>query len=402
MHYKKHIINTFILFLMIVCLGFSIGYGNKTKESKHIANIYLNNNSITADDIKNMHKSEELENKKLSFTGWKQIDDVMVEYIDLNRTAYVDIIKVCGDSSLVINGPILFLDNKEGCLIDKQTAYNLFGSIDVIGQVFNYNDRKVKIIGLHNGMDNTVVMQTDYDSNETMDAIAIEVNNNVSKNIKEFNDRYSINGFAIDSKIYHNIASIFIMIIPFIIAIVLLFRCIKRILNVRRKPLLFILYILSTLILFIILLKITSIEIKIPYDIIPNKWSDFEYWKELYEDYIERFRVIFYMKKYNIDIINIESVVKSIIFSVLSIILFLNLRNKIYIDNIKQGLIMVSIMLIISSITIIVLDYKYNLFISESIIWFIYPYYYMSMYISSKKISSLIETSDDNYKNIDL
>lgn len=390
MHYKKHIINMVILCSMIVCLGFSIGYGNKAKEGKHIANIYLNDNTITADSINNMHKSEELENKKLSFTGWKQIDDVMIECTDLNRTTNVDVIKVCGDSSLVISGPILFSDNKEGCLVDKETAYKLFGSTEVIGQVFKYDNRELKITGIHNGTDNTIIMQTDYDSNEEMDAIAIEVEDNVNKSIKEFSDRYSINSFGVDSKIYYNISNIFLMILPCMILIILLTRCIKETLKVKRKPLLFILYIACTVILVSILIKITGIQIKIPYDIIPNRWSDFGYWEKFFEDYTEKFETILYMKKYNIDIVNIQNSIKSIIFSILSIVLFLKFRNRIKINNIKQGTLIVSVMLSISFIVIIGLEYKYGLDINGLMIWLIYPYYYISMYISSGKINSLI------------
>ncbi|MGL5380143.1 ABC transporter permease [Clostridium sp.] len=391
MRHKKHIVNIIILCLMIVCLGFSIGYANKSKEGKHIANIYSNNKSLTAYEINNMHKSEEIEKKKLSFTGWKQIDDVEIEYTNLNRTTNVDVIKVCGDSSLLIKGPILFLDNKEGCLIDQETAYELFGSTDVVGQVLKYDNREVKIIGIHSGMNNTIVMQTDYDSKEIMDAIAIEVDGNVSKSIKEFSNRYSIDNFGVDSKIYYNIANIFIMILPFIIAILLLVKCIKEISLVKRKPFLFIIYIAFTVAIFAILIKITGIEIKIPYDLIPNKWSDFGYWEGLFKEYTEKFETILYMKKYNIDIINIQSATKSIMFSILSIILFLNFRNRIKINNIKQGAIIISVMLSVSFIVIIGLEYKYGLDINGLMIWFIYPYYYISMYISSGRLNSLIE-----------
>lgn len=388
MSYKKHIVNICILALMIMCLGLSIGYGNKSKVDKHVANIYMDNSSLTADTVSNMHNLEKNEDIKLSFTSWKQIDNVTVENTYLNKNSTVDVIKVCGDSSLVINGPILFLDNKEGCLLDKETAYDLFGSTEVIGQVINYEDRELTVVGIHEGVDNTIVMQTDSNSKESMDAISVEVLDTASRSIKSFSDRYSINGNGIDNRIYYNIANVFILMLPFIIFIMLLVIFIKEIISVKRKPVLFSIYIIITIIFFAIFIKILGIEMKIPYDIIPNKWSDFDYWGELFTKYKEKIETLMYMKKYNIDIPIIQNTIKSIVFSVLSIILFFKFKSRVNVNlnKTKDVTILISVMLVISFIVILALRFKYNLEITGLTIWLLLPYYYVGKYISLNKL----------------
>lgn len=397
MSHKKHIVNLCILALMIVCVGLSIGYGNKAKVDKQVANIYMDNTSVTADTISNMHELEKKEDIQLSFTSWKQIDNATVEYLDLNKRATVDVIKVCGDSSLVINGPILFWDNKEGCLIDKETAYALFGSEKVVGEVINYEDRELEIVGIHKGMHNTVVMQTDNNSTESMDAVAVEVSDTVSRSIKAFTDRYGITGEGIDNRVYYNMSNIFIMILPFIIFMILIVTFIREILKVKRKPILCLIYIIITIVFFAIFIKILGIEIKIPYDIIPNKWSDFGYWGDLFDTYKNKFETVMYMKKYNMDIILIESTVRSVTFSILSIILFFNFKKRVEIKNIKELTILISGMLIISFIVILGLQFKYNLEITGLTIWLLIPYYYIGRYIiNSNKLNIFDSKEVDN------
>lgn len=386
MSYKKHIVNICILCLMIMCVGLSIGYGNKSKVDKHVANIYMDNSLVTADIISNMHVLEKSEDIKLSFTSWKQMDNVVVENTYLNKNSTVDVIKVCGDSSLVINGPILFLDNKEGCLLDKETAYDLFGSTEVVGQVVTYEERELTVVGIHNGMDNTIVMQTDDKSKESMDAVAVEVLNNSARSIKGFTDRYGIDGNGVDNRIYYNIANVFTLILPFIIFIILLVVFIREVNKVKRKPVLWVIYIIATVIFFAIFIKIIGIEMKIPYDIIPNKWSDFDYWGELFTTYREKIEALMYMKKYNIDIMIIQSTLKSITFSILSIILFFKFKNRVEAKSIKEITILIGIMLVISFSVILIIQFKYNLEVTGVTIWLLVPYYYIGKYISSNKL----------------
>ena len=45
---------------------------------------------------------------------------------------------------------------------------------------------------------------------------------------------------------------------------------------------------------------------------IPNKWSDFDFWSKMAKEYKEKFEYVLYMKKYGVDIYNIENLLNSI------------------------------------------------------------------------------------------
>ncbi|MFR5403889.1 MAG: hypothetical protein ACLTGX_12430 [Clostridium sp.] len=71
-----------------------------------------------------------------------------------------------------------------------------------------------------------------------------------------------------------------------------------------------------------IFFKVTNIKISIPLDMIPNKWSDFDFWSKMGKEYKEKIEYVLYMKKYGVDIYNIENLLKSALYSIFTIILF--------------------------------------------------------------------------------
>lgn len=403
MGYKKHIINFLLLALMIMCIGFSSGFLNKSKDNKEAANIYLTENSMNMSQINEMHIKEEREDKKLPFTAWRQIDNQSIDFEYLGKKAEADVIEICGNSDLIVKGPILFLDNEEGCLIDKKTAYTLFGSTNAKGQVVKYGDRDLTVIGIHEGLDNTIIVQAlkgskeysdnnaEKNVNDDVTGIAIGVKENVDRSVKAFTDRYGVMATSVSNRIYYNIAFWISLILPLIIISSVVFKLIKRIRKLKRKPVLFLIYTLITVVVLAIFIKILDLELKIPYDLIPNKWSDFGYWSDLYKKYSTDFKEVMYMKKYNFDIPSIEASIKSIFFSIVALLLFMRCKNTIKVNNLNKSVISILFMLVTSFTTILILHYKFSLEVSGLIIWGLYPFYYLATYLSTDEFNLNLE-----------
>lgn len=393
MGYKKHIINFLLLALMIMCIGFSSGFLNKSKDNKEVDNIYLKENSMNMSQINEMQINEEKEEKKVPFTAWKQIEDESIYFEYLGKKAEADVIEICGNSDLIVNGPILFLDNEEGCLLDKKTAYTLFGSTNVKGQVIKYGERELTVIGIHEGLDNTVIVQALKDSknNDDVTGIAIGVNENEDGSVKVFKNRYSVMATSVSNRIYYNIAFWISLILPLIIISSVVFKLIKRIRKLKRKPVLFLIYIGITVVVIAIFIKILDLELKIPYDLIPNRWSDFGYWSELFKKYSTDLREVMYMKKYNFDIPSIEASIKSIFFSIVALLLFMRCKNTIKVDNLNKSLLSILFMLVTSFTTILILHYKFSLEVSGLIILGLYPFYFLATYLSTDEFNLNLE-----------
>ncbi|MEG0296466.1 MAG: hypothetical protein RR620_07070 [Clostridium sp.] len=393
MGYKKHIINFILLALMIMCIGFSSGFLNKSKDNKEVDNIYLKENSMNMSQINEMQINEEKEEKKVPFTAWKQIEDESIYFEYLGKKAEADVIEICGNSDLIVKGPILFLDNEEGCLLDKKTAYTLFGSTNAKGQVVKYGERELAVIGIHEGLDKTVIVQALKDSknNDDVTGIAIGVNENEDGSVKVFKNRYSVMAKSVSNRIYYNIAFWISLILPLIIISSVVFKLIKRIRKLKRKPVLFLIYIGITVVVIAIFIKILDLELKIPYDLIPNRWSDFGYWSELFKKYSTDLREVMYMKKYNFDIPSIEASIKSIFFSIVALLLFMRCKNTIKVDNLNKSVLSILFMLVTSFTTILILHYKFSLEVSGLIIWGLYPFYFLATYLSTDEFNLNLE-----------
>ena len=130
----KHIIIFGLVIITIMCFILSINYTFNLKKEKHTINIYFDDDNMSLSNIKSIRKEEEKKENPLIFTAWKQENKQNIENEELNRSIEVTSILVNGDSSLIVNGTILFEDDKEGCLIDKDTAYKLFGDTNIIGK----------------------------------------------------------------------------------------------------------------------------------------------------------------------------------------------------------------------------------------------------------------------------
>ena len=122
----KHIIPFGLVIITIMCFILSINYTLNLKKEKHTINIYFDDENMSLSNIKSIREEEE---KK--------------------------------------ENPVIFEDDKEGCLIDKDTAYKLFGDTNIIGKKIKYKDRELIVRGIHKGTSSTILMQTldNYEGN---------------------------------------------------------------------------------------------------------------------------------------------------------------------------------------------------------------------------------------------
>lgn len=314
----KHIIPFGLVIITIMCFILSINYTLNLKKEKHTINIYFDDENMSLSNIKSIREEEEKKENPVIFTAWKQESKQSIENEELNRSIEVTSILVNGDSSLIVNGTILFEDDKEGCLIDKDTAYKLFGDTNIIGKKIKYKDRELIVRGIHKGTSSTILMQTldNYEGNIN----GITLYKGKDTNIKKFITSYGSSDNTVDNKIYYNFSKFCVLVLPAIILICIEFKLFKKVLQAKNKYILKSLYIILILTLLIIFIK--AINIKIPLEMLPNEWSDFKFWGELYKIYIKKIKYFLYMKKYNIDIFMIEYTSKVVLFSLISLISF--------------------------------------------------------------------------------
>lgn len=398
--YLKHILRIILMFALIMCWGISLGYANNIGSNNKTLNFYFENDNYNLELVNTIKESE----KELSVVGWAEESLQSASNPDLGKDAdKLNVLAIKGSSNLLVNGSNLFADDLEGCLIDNDTSYKLFGSSNCIGREIVYNDRTLVIRGILKGSKSNMIIQIPDDSMQVLDGLTIDGTNFTLNKIEDFKMRFGISELAINGNTYYMLAKFVSMIFPIIALVLILIKVITSLFKSRNKPILVGMYILMALAVVFVFLKVTNIKISIPLDMIPNKWSDFDFWSKMGKEYKEKIEYVLYMKKYGVDIYNIENLLKAVLYSIFTIILFVINLRVIKINDIKELIINNGVLIISSFVAVLLIWSKYKFDVNIAMIWLIYPLYFCGDYfirvhrkylIYEEEVNSEIKNSD--------
>lgn len=398
--YLKHIVRIILIFALIMCWGISLGYANNIGSENKTLNFYFENENYNTELIKTIKEAD----PELAVVGWAEESLQSANNPDLGKIASdLDVLIIKGSSNLLVKGSNLFADDLEGCLIDNDTSYKLFGSSNCVGREIVYNDRTLIVRGILKGSKANIMIQATEDSSQVLDGLTIDGTGLTLNKIEDFKVKFGINEMAISGNIYYIIAKFIALIFPIITLVLILIKVITSLFKSRNKPVLVSLYILMAIASIFIFFKITNIKISIPLDMIPNKWSDFDFWSKMGKEYKEKLEYVLYMKKYGVDIYNIENLLKSVLYSIFTVILFVINLRIIKINDIKTLIINNGISILCSFVAIVMIWDKYNFDVNITMIWLIYPLYLCGDYfikvhgkylIYEEEVNTEVENND--------
>ena len=399
--YLKHIVRIILMFALIMCWGISLGYANNIESNNKTLNFYFENDKYNLELVNSIKESE----KELAVVGWAEESLQSATNLDLGKSASeLNVLAIKGSSNLLVKGSNLFADDLEGCLIDNDTYYNLFGSSNCIGREIVYNDRTLVVRGILKGSKSNMIIQIPDDSMKALDGLTIDGTDFTLNKIEDFKMRFGISELAINGNVYYMLAKFISMIFPIIALVLILIKVISSLFKSRNKPVLVGIYIIMALTFVFIFFKVTNIKISIPLDMIPNKWSDFDFWSKMGKEYKEKIEYVLYMKKYGVDIYNIENLLKSALYSIFTIILFVINLRVIKINDIKQLIINNGVLVVSSFVAVLIIWAKYKFDVNVAMIWLIYPLYLCGDYFIKVHGKYLIYEDEVNteIKNSDI
>ena len=399
--YLKHIVRIILMFALIMCWGISLGYANNIESNNKTLNFYFENDKYNLELVNSIKESE----KELAVVGWAEESLQSATNLDLGKSASeLNVLAIKGSSNLLVKGSNLFADDLEGCLIDNDTSYKLFGSSNCIGREIVYNDRTLVVRGILKGSKSNMIIQIPDDSMKALDGLTIDGTDFTLNKIEDFKMRFGISELAINGNVYYMLAKFISMIFPIIALVLILIKVISSLFKSRNKPVLVGIYIIMALTFVFIFFKVTNIKISIPLDMIPNKSSDFDFWSKMGKEYKEKIEYVLYMKKYGVDIYNIENLLKSALYSIFTIILFVINSRVIKINDIKQLIINNGVLVVSSFVAVLIIWAKYKFDVNVAMIWLIYPLYLCGDYFIKVHGKYLIYEDEVNteIKNSDI
>ena len=376
---KKHVGSLTGMVLLLICFVLALFYNNQNQSENKVQTISLKEN-LDGDRAIEMQEEEEGLEMPTHFTLWGERKNQKAENSELSRTADVDALVVKGDSNLVYEGGWnLTSDDPNGCVIDQKAAYALFGDTHVIGQEITWNNRELTIRGVLEGDSGLLIVQGEEGKDKNYGFIALELGTslNTTGAVKNWISQHGITGERIDLHIFQSWGNTMVLLLPLLMAISIFTPMVRQVIEMRRIPVKFLLY-LSGLLLFVgIFLIISGYQFHFPEDIIPTRWSDFDFWSELWEQKSAEVATLLKGEKSHVEMKMITPFLQTGKYMICSIILYLISLRKLEIKSLEGFAVYASISMITVFLVIRVLGIPGRVLVHNQTVWFLMVAYLM-------------------------
>ncbi len=283
-----------VFFLLLFCLvfilwGIALFYEGYISEHYASVSIRLKSEPVTTRVLLQANKNVRLEDNvnHMTITAWNSLENVKLECEELSTLAKANLIEVSGDVTKVypielVYGNVLSVDDNEGCLIDEATAYELFHTVDAVGNLLTYGNQRYCIRGILKSTESVMIIQTLEESKTYSNLELTFINQDNAKQLAEeflrqygLADRYVL----MDGYLLTRGLSLIVRFPAWLLGFFLVYDLLSILYRRRRYPFHAIALVLILIIFWLILSRIMEFEMFIPEELIPTKWSDFAFWR---------------------------------------------------------------------------------------------------------------------------
>jgi len=259
---------------VLCCLLSRSAYSDLAKGTPIVT--YHGLEGMTAADFNAIAHTENLARAPLRYSMWTQIDNQTLEAP--GRKSEVSALLIYGDSRLVL--PVtqtLSAEDLNGCLLDRKTAVNLFGTDKAVGCMLQYSGKEYIVRDMIDGPSDTVLFQVDATNPFALPNISVAG----TANADTFSMRHGLSPtFVTNTGIYTEIAGM-LSGLPVAAALLVVLHWLRGYHIVWRH------YILrhGIISLWMLILGVALIIFTVyllPSGLIPSRWSDFEFWGDAF------------------------------------------------------------------------------------------------------------------------
>jgi hypothetical protein len=272
----------------------ALSYESYIEEHYSSVSIRLKSESVNRRLLIQADKNEQQEGnaERVGITAWNSLEDMELGCEGLGTIAKANRIEVYGDMSKVypirlVYGNVVAADENEGCLIDEATAYELFHTVNAVGNRLTYADRKYCVRGILKSYEPVIIIESSEEdiaySNLELTFVDQE---NAEQLAEEFLRKYGIaNQYTvIDGYLFTRSLTLIVRLPAWLLGFFLIYDLLSILYRQRRFPFHVIALVLILMILWPILSWMMEFELFLPEQLIPTKWSDFAFWSNKYRD----------------------------------------------------------------------------------------------------------------------
>lgn len=281
---------------------------------------------ITSSQAEELLSQEKKQKEPLYPVFWAEQKEQQIQYQELAKTENVNVIQAAGNTGLLFpEGNTLAADDMSGCLLDEETAKNLFGYGTAIGQTLAYNGKEYEIRGILKKQRKVLLIR----SSQHGDGMAVHLNRLTVLTGKRapgelteiLNERYGFSGIQEEWNLLYGIVRGILLMLPMAVMVTLLnwlYGNMRRTSEIRVR--------IFWKVCFWIVMISTGIcltkQVNLPPDMIPPAWSDFEFWSNLWKEKTKAAAFLINMEKNVSETLYISSFFQSLSCGLLSLGLY--------------------------------------------------------------------------------
>lgn len=357
--YIYQVIKILLFGVILIWLQKNVTFLNQHYKS---VSMRLEKQEINREKIEEIEKDfKEAENETIKeMIPWKIEKNIVIENPILEHTQRVSKISVYGSMQATIPmelvaGNYVYYGDNNGCVIDETTAYQLFGTINIIENEVKIGEASYWIRGVVKAEQNVFLLQN-QDKKEMYDNLEIIFSEKNLENGMQLAEsllyQYNIgeNAVLLDGVLYANIVKhyeaipywiIYILFIIIIIRFLIEYLKQKKWNRTKKKNFMqMICIVLVSLIIIITIGFFMQIFFEnpcyLPQQWIPTQWSDFDFWVKKYQDIKEHTTEIQYIMPNIKDVLLIKKLKECMIGIVLSVLCLIHIIYKLHILSSDQ------------------------------------------------------------------
>lgn len=295
------------LALTMICWSFSITYARAAFECGGRAVLRLNGYALDAAAVETLFDTQARLPSAVKFAVWRQDDRKTVENEAFGRSCTASVLLVHGDASLIMpSGAALSDEDRSGCLIDRETALTLYGDDNPAGAQLLYDGRVYTVRGVFAAPAGTVVLRAPSSGTMTFDRITLDTAGQISMReaARQFAARHSLTDpLIITTESIAAWGGLFMRLPGIVMGGALICALLMLAHSRHAWPVQMACWIFAAAAALVLYLWIMDVHPAVPQDLVPTRWSDFEFWARLFEERRRELMEYIWMKKERPDIL---------------------------------------------------------------------------------------------------
>ena len=221
----------------------------------------------------------------LEYVNWTQTDGVQVSAPGLGTAEECSALFLCGRSDLLFPGyAVLDVESRYGCLLSSALSGKLFGGKDTKGLTVEAQGRTLKVLDVIESREVFLVCEAGENDPCNFDRAAVSCRSGEIGKTEESYQQLCGGWKRMESRVLVWVTQSACFLIPCILWIYLAYYCAEMLWTARRSERADRMEkIIWTFLLYLVLaggILVLIRGVQIPEDMIPTKWSDFEFWTE--------------------------------------------------------------------------------------------------------------------------